>query len=87
MTTGNAMPAGSDGLRGARVRDDSQLRDIEDLVARLQLVTRQLSLRQLPPQARIAPDAGDAAGDAGRLPGPPGPRDAAGPAAAAPAVT
>ena len=45
MKTGNSVPAANHrhAIR-ARVRDDSQqqLRDIEELVAKLQLVTRQL---------------------------------------------
>lgn len=45
MKTGNNVPAAPDrhGAR-VRVRDDSQrqLRDIEELVAKLQVVTRQL---------------------------------------------
>ncbi|MBO0805336.1 MAG: hypothetical protein J2P25_19940 [Nocardiopsaceae bacterium] len=49
MTTGNSVSAASD-RHGARVHDDSQLRDIEELVAKLKLVTKQL---QLPP--RTAP--------------------------------
>jgi hypothetical protein len=44
MKTGNSMPAANDRHSDARVRDDSQLRDIEELVAKLQLVTKQLSL-------------------------------------------
>jgi hypothetical protein len=43
MKTGNSVPAANDHQHGARVRDDSQLRDIEELVAKLQLVTKQLS--------------------------------------------
>ena len=43
MKTGNNVPAANDSSPRVRVRDDSQLRDIEDLVARLQLVTRQLA--------------------------------------------
>jgi hypothetical protein len=42
MKTGNSVPAAND-RHGVRVRDDSQLRDIEELVAKLQLVTKQLS--------------------------------------------
>lgn len=43
MKTGNDMPA-AHARHGARVRDDSQrqLRDIEELVARLRVVTKQL---------------------------------------------
>jgi hypothetical protein len=55
MKTGNSVPAANDHQHGARVRDDSQLRDIEELVAKLQLVTKQLSF---PPGT--GPDAGAA---------------------------
>jgi hypothetical protein len=41
MKTGNSVPAAND-RHGARVRDDSQLRNIEELVAKLQVVTKQL---------------------------------------------
>lgn len=44
MRTRNSAPAASDRDHGARVRDDSQLRDIEELVAKLQLLSRQLSV-------------------------------------------
>jgi hypothetical protein len=43
MKTGSSVPAASNRQHDARVRDDSQLRDIEELVAKLQLVTKQLS--------------------------------------------
>ena len=56
MKTGNSVPAANDrpGVR-VHVRDDSQrhLRDIEELVAKLQVVTEQL---QSP--AKPAPDHG-----------------------------
>jgi hypothetical protein len=42
MKTGNSLPAAND-RHGVRFRDDSQLKDIEELVAKLQLVTKQLS--------------------------------------------
>lgn len=41
MKTGNSVPAAND-RHGVHVRDDSQLRNIEELVAKLQLVTKQL---------------------------------------------
>lgn len=43
MKTGNSVPA-AHVRHGVRVRDDSQrqLRDIEELVAKLQVVTKQL---------------------------------------------
>lgn len=44
MISGNGLPAASDRDEGARVRDDSQqLRDIQDLIAKLEVVNRQLS--------------------------------------------
>jgi hypothetical protein len=49
MTTGNGVPSTSDNGQDNYTRDDgygrdgdSQLRDIEELVAKLQLITRQL---------------------------------------------
>lgn len=59
MKTGNSVPAANDRIHDARVRDDSQLRDIEELVAKLQLVTRQLSF-----PARTAPAPSEAEGGA-----------------------
>ena len=50
MKTGNSVPAAND-RHGVRVRDDSQLRDIEELVAKLQLVTKQLALPAKPASA------------------------------------
>lgn len=45
MITGNGLPAASDRDEGVRVRDDSpQLRDIQDLIAKLEVVNKQLSL-------------------------------------------
>lgn len=41
MKPGNGVPTASDRERGSR--DDRQLRDIEELVAKLQRVTRQLA--------------------------------------------
>jgi hypothetical protein len=43
MKTGKSMPAANDRHSATRVQNDSQLRDIEELVAKLQLVTKQLS--------------------------------------------
>jgi hypothetical protein len=53
MTTGNGMPPASDDGEDIRTRDGgSQLRDIEELVAKLQVVTKQLELpgRTIPAQ-------------------------------------
>jgi hypothetical protein len=52
MKTGNSVPAANDRHHGVRVRDDSQLRDIEELVAKLQLVTKQLARPATPVRAR-----------------------------------
>lgn len=57
MKTGNSVPAASD-RHGVRVRDDSQLRDIEELVAKLQLVTKQL---QFPARSHGEPRRGERA--------------------------
>lgn len=42
MIPGNGVPAASND-EGTRVRDDRQLRDIQDLIARLEQVNKQLS--------------------------------------------
>jgi hypothetical protein len=52
MKTGNSMPAANDRQFDARLQNDSQLRAIEELVAKLKLVTKQLSL---PATAASAP--------------------------------
>ena len=44
MIPGNGVPAASDRDEGVRTRDDSQqLRDIQDLIARLEVVNKQLA--------------------------------------------
>ncbi len=44
MIPGNGVPAASDRDEDVRTRDDSQqLRDIQDLIAKLEVVNRQLS--------------------------------------------
>lgn len=43
MISGNGVPAASDRDDGTRVRDDRQLRDIQDLIAKLEQLNRQLS--------------------------------------------
>jgi len=44
MISGNGVPAASDRDEGVRTRDDSQqLRDIQDLIARLEVVNRLLA--------------------------------------------
>jgi hypothetical protein len=60
MKTGNSVPAANDRYDDVRARDDSQLRDIEELVAKLQLVTKQLSF-----PATTAPAPSEAEGEAG----------------------
>lgn len=57
MKTGNSAPTATDRDHGAPVRDDSQLRDIEELVAKLQLVTRQLSFPVRPAPAEVEAEA------------------------------
>jgi hypothetical protein len=54
MNPGNGVPAASERDEGVRARDDSQqLRDIQDLIAKLEVVNRQLSVpaRATPRQA------------------------------------
>ena len=61
MISGNRVPAASDRDKDVRVRDDSQqLRDIQDLIARLELVNRQLSV---PARATSTPRQADAGRD------------------------
>lgn len=43
MISRNGVPAATEHDKGTRVRDDRQLRDIQDLIAKLELVNRQLS--------------------------------------------
>ena len=43
MISGNGVPAASDHDDGTPVRDDRQLRDIQDLIAKLEQINRQLS--------------------------------------------
>ena len=43
MISRNGVPAATQRDEGARVRDDRQLRDIQDLIAKLEVVNRQLS--------------------------------------------
>jgi hypothetical protein len=81
MQTGDSLPAAHD-RRSARSHDDSQLRYIEELVARLRLVNMHLSHPVRPEPARSPHDSGQP-DDARRSTDFPGPdaRDA-GPAAA-----
>jgi hypothetical protein len=62
MISGNGVPAASDRDEGVRVRgdDSQQLRDIQDLIAKLEVVNRQLSVpvRAMPTPRH--PDAGGA---------------------------
>lgn len=63
MITGNGLPAASDRDEGVRVRDDSpQLRDIQDLIAKLEVVNKQLSL---PVRTMRTARPGDASGAEG----------------------
>jgi hypothetical protein len=43
MISGNGVPAASHRDQGNRVRDDRPLRDIQDLIAKLEDLNRQLS--------------------------------------------
>lgn len=61
MISGNDVPAASHCDEGVRVRDDSQqLRDIQDLIAKLEVVNRQLSV---PARAISTPRQRDASAD------------------------
>jgi hypothetical protein len=60
MKTGNGVPAATDRQEAGHVRDDSQLRDIEDLIAKLEVVSKQLEspARPMPtPRATTRQDA------------------------------
>jgi len=60
MISGNGVPAASDSDEGVRTRDDSQqLRDIQDLIARLEVVNRLLAL---PVRAAAMPRQAEASG-------------------------
>jgi hypothetical protein len=60
MISGNGVPAASDRDEGVRTRDDSQqLRDIQDLIARLEVVNRQLAF---PVRAAAMPRQAEASG-------------------------
>jgi hypothetical protein len=52
MISGNGVPTASDRDEGTRVRDDRQLRAIQDIIAKLESVNRQLSVpvRTMPAQ-------------------------------------
>lgn len=65
MISGNSVPTASDRDEGVRVRDDRQLRDIQDLIAKLESVNRQLSVpvRTMPaPRTPVPADAPGAEG-------------------------
>jgi hypothetical protein len=57
MISGNGVPAASDGDEGVGVRDSQQVRDIQNLIDKLAVVNRQLSL---PLRARPVPRPEDA---------------------------
>jgi hypothetical protein len=48
MKPGNGVPAATDRQKAGHVRDDSQLKDIEDIIAKLKVVTKQLALHARP---------------------------------------
>lgn len=55
MKTGNGVPAATDRQKTGHIRNDSQLRNIEDLIAKLEVVTKQLKLPARPmPALRTA---------------------------------
>ena len=66
MISGNSVPTASDRDEGARVRDDRQLRDIQDLIAKLESVNRQLSVPVRTMPAQRTPVPADAPGAEGQ---------------------
>lgn len=73
MISGNGVPAANDRDEGTRVRDDRQLRDIQDLIAKLEQLNRQLSspMRKL----RTVRTAGSATPAGTAIPEQPAPQD------------
>jgi hypothetical protein len=65
MISGNGVPTASDRDEGAPVRDDRQLRAIQDLIAKLESVNRQLSLPVRTMPAPRTPVPADASGKEG----------------------
>jgi hypothetical protein len=66
MKTGNGVPAATDRLGAGHVRDNSQLRNIEDLIAKLEVVSKQLEFPARPtptPRATVREDAPEEKGD------------------------
>lgn len=64
MKTGNGVPAATDRQEAGHVRDNSQLKDIEDLIAKLEVVTKQLEFPARPtPTPRATAQEGVPAGD------------------------
>jgi hypothetical protein len=65
MTSGNGVPTASDRDKDV-TRDSQQLRDIEDLIAKLEVVNRQLSFpaRVLPAPTQADPSSADGPGTA-----------------------
>jgi hypothetical protein len=65
MTSGNGVPTASDRDKDV-TRDSQQLRDIEDLIAKLEVVNRQLSFpaRTLPAPTQADPSSADGPGTA-----------------------
>jgi hypothetical protein len=60
MKTGNGVPAATDRQEAGHVRNDTQLRNIEDLIAKLEVVSKQLKspARPMPtPRATTREDA------------------------------
>lgn len=73
MISGNGVPAASDRDEGTRVRNDRQLRDIQDLVTKIQQLNRQLSTPMR--KARTVRTAGTTAPADAAIPEQPGAQD------------
>jgi hypothetical protein len=48
MKTGNGVPTATDRQETGHIRDDSQLRDIEELIAKLEVISKQLAFPTRP---------------------------------------
>jgi hypothetical protein len=56
MKTGNGVPAATDRQEAGHARDGSQLKDIQDLIAKLEVVSKQLKFPARPmPTPRVTP--------------------------------
>jgi hypothetical protein len=59
MKTGNGVPAATDRQEAGHVRNDSHLKNIEDLIAKLEVVTKQLEFTARPMPTPRATTHGD----------------------------